>query len=366
MKYSRSDKVKDVFLFNRLLWNYEYCEKSVLEASEILSRAYDEKENFAGKLSSVLLGRIVNDLWDDKVKLARRGPRKDRRTCYLNLRCKEDVSLTELPGETFDEFRGSSLEMERGWSRMSDSPNNVSFLRFESCSFNNQRFSTEVKITKLSSSEISYSLISHGCESDIGKFMDISYIERYPLSQRINLILAFVNNAKFCKGTTLEDGETTTLPHVTGQYVDFSKGKESEVETRVFSDNCNIITVKDGTCCANCRNIKILGSRAKCRRLARDSIHSHTNKRYLSKSEVVQQLAKERQARQNAEKRERYWREKFDSQCLEMAAEDHDDLSQMFSKTDDQNVPTEMACLWEQQKRLLQCKTKNGYRWHPK
>ena len=57
--------------------------------------------------------------------------------------------------------------------------------------------------------------------------MDISYIERYPLSQRINLILAFVNNAKFCKGTTLEDGETTTLPHVTGQYVDFSEGTES-------------------------------------------------------------------------------------------------------------------------------------------
>lgn len=140
---------------------------------------------------------------------------------------------------------------------MSDDPNNVSFLRFESCSFDNQRFSTEVKITQLSSSKISYSLISDSSESDIGKFMDISYIERYPLSQRINLILAlaFVNNAKFCKGATLEDGETTTLPHVTGQYVDFSKGTESVGETRVFSNNCNIITVKDGTCWANCRNI---------------------------------------------------------------------------------------------------------------
>lgn len=251
---------------------------------------------------------------------------------------------------------------------MSDDPNNVSFLRFESCSFDNQRFSTEVKITQLSSSKISYSLISDSSESDIGKFMDISYIERYPLSQRINLILAlaFVNNAKFCKGATLEDGETTTLPHVTGQYVDFSKGTESVGETRVFSNNCNIITVKDGTCWANCRNIKLLGSRAKSRRLERDSIHPHTNKRYLSKIEVVQKLAKERQARQNAEKRERYWRQKFDSQCLEMAEEDHDDLSQMFLNTCDQNVPTEMACLLEQQKRLLQYKTKNGYQWHPK
>ena len=164
----------------------------------------------------------------------------------------------------------------------------------------------------------------------------------------------------------MEDGETTTLPHVTGQYVDFSKGTESVGETRVFSNNCNIITVNCGICCVNCRNIKLLGSRAKSRRLARDSIHPYTNKRYLSKSEVVQQLAQERQARQNTEKRERYWREKFDSKCLEMAEEDHDDLSQMFVNTGDENVPTEMACLWEQQKRLLQCKTKNGYRWHPK
>ena len=337
-----------------------------MEASKMLTRAYEDKENVAGKLSSVLLGRIIKEIWGDEVKLVKRGPRKDRRTCYLNLRRKEHVSLTESPGETFEQFRGSSLEMERGWSKMSDDPNNVSFLRFESCSFNSQRISTEVKITQLSSSKISYSLISHGCESDIGKFMDISYIERYPLSQRINLILAFVNNAKFCKGATLEDGETTTLPHVTGQYVDFSKGTESVGETRVFSNNCNIITVNCGICCVNCRNIKLLGSRAKSRRLARDSIHPYTNKRYLSKSEVVQQLAQERQARQNTEKRERYWREKFDSKCLEMAEEDHDDLSQMFLNTGDENVPTEMACLWEQQKRLLQCKTKNGYRWHPK
>ena len=57
----------------------------------------------------------------------------------------------------------------------------------------------------------------------------------------------------------------------------------------------------------------------------------------------MQQLAKERQQRQNGEKRERFWREKFNSQCLEIAEEDHDDLSQMFLNTGDQNVPTELG-----------------------
>ena len=107
--------------------------------------------------------------------------------------------------------------------------------------------------------------------------MVIPHIEQYPLSQRVKLILAFVDNAKFCKGTTLENGKTT------GQYSDFTEGtdiKFSVGETRVFSDDCNIITVHDGTCCANCRNFKLLGSRAQRKRLARDSIHPHTSKRY--------------------------------------------------------------------------------------
>jgi len=40
-----------------------------MEARKILSRAYKEKENAIGKLSSVLLGRILNKLWGDEVKL---------------------------------------------------------------------------------------------------------------------------------------------------------------------------------------------------------------------------------------------------------------------------------------------------------
>ena len=70
----------------------------------------------------------------------------------------------------------------------------------------------------------------------------------------------------------------------------------------------------------------------------------------------MQQLAKERQALQNTEKRERYWREKFDSQCLEMAEEDHDDLSQIFLNTGNQNGvslgATETPSTMQNQKRL--------------
>ncbi|CAH3029420.1 unnamed protein product, partial [Porites evermanni] len=67
-----------------------------------------------------------------------------------------------------------------------------------------------------------------------------------------------------------------------------------------------------------------------------------TNKHFLSKDEVEKQVQKERQARLNAEKREKYWREKFEAECLEKDDEDHTDLSAMFDKAGS-NVTEDMA-----------------------
>ena len=72
----------------------------------------------------------------------------------------------------------------------------------------------------------------------------------------------------------------------------------------------------------------------------------------------------ERQARLNTTKREKYWRQKFDTECIEMSHDDHADLSAIFESTN--NVPEHMASLWQQQQELLACKHKNAYRWHPK
>jgi len=65
-----------------------------------------------------------------------------------------------------------------------------------------------------------------------------------------------------------------------------------------------------------CGKLRLLGARANSGKLARDTIRPHTNKRFLSKREVVQQLAQERQPRQNAEKRECYWKDKYNPSAL--------------------------------------------------
>ena len=56
-----------------------------MEASKILSRAYEEKEIAVSKLSSVLLGRILNELREGEVKLARRGPSNSKVHKHENL-----------------------------------------------------------------------------------------------------------------------------------------------------------------------------------------------------------------------------------------------------------------------------------------
>ena len=82
-------------------------------------------------------------------------------------------------------------------------------------------------------------------------------------------------------------------------------------------------------------------------------------------SERGDRQRKEKQRRINAEAREKYWRDKFDQESLEVEEQDHNDLSAMLLGESVDNVPEELRCLWNEQLKMVQRK-KNGYRWHPK
>ena len=316
---------------------YDNSEDNLTEASQILCHASKEKENFPCQLNSVMLGKIINEIWGEKVKLVRRGPRKQRKSFYQNLKVKTDM---KSPQETLSELmtNADKLKLKDGWSIVCED-NKVSFIRLESWSFRNQRGSTEVRIEK-SSTNLEYSIISHGCEYPLAKLMDMPALETHPFRERVKLILDFIECSKLCSGTNLDDEEpvTTLLPHVSGEYRD----NESEL-LKVFSERCSIIQCSDGICCVNCRKIKLLTDRSKRRKLSRDGIHPFTNKRFMTRDELTIQLCEETRARQKAEKRESYWKDKFFAHCLEMDKEDHEDLSKMFLNA--HNVPREMADL---------------------
>ena len=75
------------------------------------------------------------------------------------------------------------------------------------------------------------------------------------------------------------------------------------------------------------QNPTLFGKKRQKRKLESNGVISpFTNKHFLSKEEVTKQLQLERQARLNAEKRERYWREKFEAVHIDMENDDHGDL----------------------------------------
>ena len=216
----------------------------------------------------------------------------------------------------------------------------------------------------------SYSIIltSHGCQVDLTTVFQFECLEQPPNWEQIESVLTTIDNSTLCCGVPIADGEVlhTMLPHETGFFFVLSTNKTPEtVERRAFSASCSILS-RAGQCCSICKHLHYLDKQRQKRKLETNGVISpSTNKRFLSKEEVTKQLQLERQARINAEKRERYWREKFEAECIEMESDDHADLSKMFQGVGD-NVPDSMASLWEQQQNLLRCKTKNAYRWHPK
>ena len=186
-------------------------------------------------------------------------------------------------------------------------------------------------------------------------------LEKHSPKERAEIIFKIIDASAFCKGVTLEKGEVlnTVIPHQSGIFKD-----EHSEEMRAFSDSCRIFSAEKN-CCDQCQKLKSNSDQRKKRRMEfGEMVHPNTNKHYPMKDDIATQLQLERQARINAEKKAKYWREKFGDECIEMTEEDHVDLSMMFESAS--NIPEHMAGLWKQQKLLLSCKSKNAYRWHPK
>ena len=102
-----------------------------------------------------------------------------------------------------------------------------------------------------------------------------------------------------------------------------------------------------GLPCSECNHLLKLHNLKKMRQEKR------SNKRYMRKEDVVLQLKQQKKQRFNAKRRETYWREKFETESLQLEEEDHRDLSTILHNIDKSKVPHEMECLWTQQKSII-------------
>ena len=186
---------------------------------EILAEGERIKENFSRPASSSWLGRLIKEIWGERVMVVKRGSRKGRQKYYLGLTRKSSTSSHNSIAEN---QRISHLKS--GWHLVSEQAEDFSFARYEPWSFSNQRVVTEVKFAK----EVeAYSIIltSHGCQVDLTTFFQLECLEQSPNWNRIESVLTSIDNSTLCFGVPIEDGEVlhTMLPHESGIYSDLIK-----------------------------------------------------------------------------------------------------------------------------------------------
>ncbi len=348
--------------------HYEYHEGSVTTCQDIIDHADSQKENVnCSPLGYSSLGLIVQDAWGYRVEKARRGPRNNQKTVYLNLQRKQSSCSSTLADESVDSLMDelSDIFIPKEWKMVQNNPNSICFVRLEKWEFNKIRASTEVVVTRPANSANAVIVIkAHGCEKDLS---DIPGIQSLPVKERVAIAINYVEKSSFCAGISLPLGESLQVyvPHISSTFKELEQGTLAEEESKAYSLRCKVFSLP-GSKCSECRQLEKLHKTKLKRREKRVGIHVKCNKRYLSKEEVVLQLHQERKRRLNAEKREKYWRDKFHEESIEIESRDHDDLSSIFQGLPKEKVPEEMACFWEQQKRILNTTSKRGYRWHPK
>lgn len=163
----------------------------------------------------------------------------------------------------------------------------------------------ELRIEKAEAATTRYSIASRGCQIEINDLLDQD-LEKHSPTERAEIILKIIDASTFSKGVILEDGEVlnNVIPHQSGIFKD-----EHSEEMRALSDSCRIFSAEKN-CCDECHKLKSNSDQKKKRRMELGGmVHHNTNN-------IATQLHLERQARINAEKKAKYWREKFGDECI--------------------------------------------------
>ncbi|KAL9967256.1 hypothetical protein ACROYT_G025450 [Oculina patagonica] len=331
-----------------------------------MEHSLKEKENIPKELSRSSLGWIVNDIFGDTVRLVQRGSRGSRQRAYFNLqRKKENSDVVSEASFTASSLNRVKLDLPNGWHVIEDGPQQISCIRHERWEVNNQRGTTELKVSYKMPKETSMIVRAHGCSVNLKKGFGLErLLDDMTVEKQILLAVQFIENSSICFGFELKEDQNvmTILPHVSGvmSLIDDDDLKQKTV----FAENC-LVLAGSGEICASCSRLQKVDVNRRKRKAEEKILHPACNKRFMTKEEVECQLKREQLARRNAERREKYWREKFDKEAVEVDEEDQEDLKEMF-KQPVGNLPDDMQCLWEQQQKILKTKSKNGYRWHPK
>ena len=324
--------------FYRILKNYTFQEGSLTTASDLLEYAEKEKERFeiSSHLSRVFLGVILSDMWGDKVKRARRGPRGDQKWYYLNITHKQNQaqSYDDDLSVGFKEIAKDNFTLPSGWFKIVDNQRKISLVHPESCEFENQRIYTEISMELSAEKKFICVIKSHGNEVSLEDLKFQIFFEDLPVQGRAKLLLEFLESSSICLGCRVHGDTVITLErHKAGLFQSLTE-PEMLPQNGAFSSKCKLIPCVSKEICTECSHLKNTYQQRRKRIEKRTSINKHCNIRYLTKEEIILQLKEERKLNKKL----------LQEQQESSASESEDDQSHASENSEDDDSSLHDSC----------------------
>ena len=73
-----------------------------------------------------------------------------------------------------------------------------------------------------------------------------------------------------------------------------------------------------------------------------------------------------KQKRIDAGKQQKYWKNKYEEEAINVDEDYHNDLSSIINLVNTNDMPSDLTCLWDNQQKVLKANGKVRFRWHPK
>ena len=163
--------------------HYELKLESATPIQKIVQHSTMEEGNSeAGHdcLTADTIGRLVKDIWGEKVRIIRRGARGNTERHYLHLARREDFS--------------EKMEIPKNWSCVAESLNETCFVRMESYLFNKQRAVTEVIVQEVDGVNAFY-IWANGTEQCLSSVLNLDLVRNLDgeIKHRIAMVLKLID-----------------------------------------------------------------------------------------------------------------------------------------------------------------------------
>ena len=159
--------------------------------------------------SKITLGAIITDIWGERVKHVKHGPKNNDKAAYLNIKRSKD-GIRKLFGFTLE-----NISIFQTWTGERVAPGHYIF----QMDFNSQHLTLELSMKLSRSFQASYTIKSHGSVVDLKHVLKNS---GSTTTGQISCLLQWLENLPICPRFVLEKGKAvvTLFPNTTGQRQD--------------------------------------------------------------------------------------------------------------------------------------------------